>query len=159
MTPTIDSIFSARRIKPVLCALALIAMAALAASAGAWLRHPRTQELSARAAQDSHAAQEARAKRRGPVQTVRFALYDAGIYPQEVRAQKGAVSIAMEDLSGGTEGLIVERRAGNAPERIAHVPRGQRYGRGKETLELTPGTYEVWDASRPDNRATLIIEP
>ena len=95
----------------------------------------------------------------GPVQTVRFALHDAGILPREARAQRGQVSIVMQDLSGGTDGLVVERETGNAPERVTHVHRGQQFGRGKETLELTPGTYQVWDASRPENRATLIIEP
>jgi hypothetical protein len=94
-----------------------------------------------------------------PIQTVRFALHDAGILPQEAHAQKGQISITIHDLSGGTEGLIVERETGNAPERVTHVHRGQQYGRGKETLELTPGTYQVRDASRPENRATLIIEP
>ncbi len=95
----------------------------------------------------------------GPIQTVRFALYDAGILPQEARAQKGMVSIVMHNLSGGTEGLILERKTGSAPERVTHVRRGQKFARGKETLELTPGTYQIWDASRPENRATLIIEP
>ncbi len=95
----------------------------------------------------------------GPIQTVRFALYDAGILPQEARAQKGMVSIVMHNFSGGTEGLILARETGNAPEHVMHVRRGQKFARGKETLELTPGTYQVWDASRPENRATLIIEP
>ena len=156
MLHSVHSIFSHSRTKLALYLIVFLALVTMVVSARAWLLPSAPQEGATAIIQD---ASSSALVRRAAVQTVRFALHDAGILPQEAHAQKGQVSIVMQDLSGGTEGLVVERETGNAPERVAQVRRGQQYGRGKETLELTPGTYQVWDASRPDNRATLIIEP
>ena len=157
---TIHSVFSHIGTKLGLYSIVFISLATLAVSARAWLLlpppSPSPQDDSTAATQDTTSSTLVH---RGPVQTIRFALHDAGILPNEAHAQKGLISIAMEDLSGGSEGLVVERETGNAPERVTHVRRGEHYGRGRETLELMPGTYQVWDASRPENRATLIIEP
>ncbi len=95
----------------------------------------------------------------GPVHVVRFTLYDAGIYPREVRVDKGLVAITIEDLSGGTSGLVVERVNGNGRVSIGSVQRFERHWRGREELQLQPGSYEVHMADRPNNRALLIVEP
>lgn len=95
----------------------------------------------------------------GPVQVVRFTLYDAGIYPREARVDKGLVAIIIEDLSGGTGGLIVARDNGNSRSQVGGVQRFEHHWRGRSELEMTPGRYVVYDLSRPLNHATLIVEP
>jgi hypothetical protein len=96
----------------------------------------------------------------GPVQVVRFTLYDVGIVPQTAYAQPGLVTIAMEDLSGGTTGLIVERDdEGQARLQVGEVRRKENKRRGQEELRLTPGRYQLYMADRPENRAELIVEP
>ncbi len=96
---------------------------------------------------------------RGPVQLVRFTLYDVGIVPHQTQAQKGAVTLLFEDLTGGSTGLIIERQTGRTPERTGQAERAPRSRYGKQQLRLEPGRYEVYDASRPDNRALLVVEP
>jgi hypothetical protein len=149
----------------LLITLTITILSALAMSGRAWLAFGQDAVLQDTATSHgdagSSAQEDAPSKRKKgvAVQTVRFTLYDAGIYPQEATARKGSVSIVMEDLSGGSQGLIVERQRGNSPERVTHVHREEHVGRGRETIELNPGTYQVWDASQPENRATLTIEP
>lgn len=96
--------------------------------------------------------------RHGPVQVVRFTLYDVGIVPREARARAGLVAISIEDLSGGSAGLVLTR------DRDRRIPAGQvtrsaNHWRGREEIHLAPGRYEVFDSSRPGNQATLIVEP
>jgi hypothetical protein len=93
---------------------------------------------------------------REPLQVVRFTLYDKGIYPRDAIADKGVIAISIEDLSGGSEGLMLERETGGV---IAHVRREGKHRRGRGEVKLTPGRYRVYDASRPSNSATLIVEP
>ena len=93
---------------------------------------------------------------REPVQVVRFTIYDAGIYPREARVGKGLIAISIEDLSGDTAGLVLEREAGQA---LSQIRRNGKHWRGRSEIKLTPGTYRVYDASRPSNRSTLIVEP
>lgn len=95
----------------------------------------------------------------GPVQVVRFTLYDAGIYPSEARAQPGLVTISIEDLSGASSGLVVERRAGDVITPLGTVDRLPNRLRARGEIAMTVGRYEVYDASRPNNRALLIVEP
>jgi len=95
----------------------------------------------------------------GRVQVVRFTLYDAGIYPSEARAQTGLVAISIEDLSGGSSGLVVERRAGDVITPLGTVDRLPNRLRARGEIAMTVGRYEVYDASRPNNRSLLIVEP
>ncbi|MEK6303427.1 MAG: hypothetical protein AABO41_22180 [Acidobacteriota bacterium] len=96
---------------------------------------------------------------RGPVQVVRFALYDVGIYPREAHAAKGLVALSFEDLSGGSSYLVIERETGAAPESVGRVQRAGPDARGRNDLRLEPGKYRAYVADRPDNQATLIVEP
>ena len=96
---------------------------------------------------------------RGPVQTVRFSLYDVGIYPRRAKVPAGLVAINFDDLSGGTAGLVVrELRSGVAVD-VGIVERRQSHWRGRMEMRLAPGRYEVFDLSRPRNRAELLVEP
>jgi hypothetical protein len=97
----------------------------------------------------------------GPVQVIRFRLYDVGVLPRRSHAQAGLVALQIEDLSGGSTGLVVERVNGNGPARAlaGHVRRYERHWRGRDVLRLQPGTYVVSMADRPGNRAELIVAP
>lgn len=95
----------------------------------------------------------------GPVEVVRFTLYDAGIYPRQARVQKGLVAIMIEDLSGGTSGVVVERARGNDRAQVGLVKRFEKHRRGRGEIVLTPGHYLIYDSSRPANLATLVVEP
>jgi hypothetical protein len=98
------------------------------------------------------------ASARGPVQNVRFTLYDAGIYPREIRVKQGAVAIAIEDRTGHTSGLMIERENGNGVS-IGQVKRFTDHWRGRGQFKVQPGRYRVFDTSRPANQARLIVEP
>ena len=95
---------------------------------------------------------------RGPVQIVRLTLYDIGIYPQEARAKQGMVTISIEDLSGDSSGLIIERVDTGSRVRAGLVGKPADRRRSRSELFLPEGRYEVADANRPDNRASLIVE-
>jgi hypothetical protein len=105
------------------------------------------------------APQEGRGREHGPVQLVRFTLYDTGIYPREVHVDKGLIAIAIEDLSGETAGLVVERDNVNDRGRVGVVQRFEKHRRGRGEIAMTPGRYVIYDSSRPDNRAKVIVEP
>lgn len=92
------------------------------------------------------------------VQTVRFTLYDAGIYPYEVRANPGRVIVSLEDLTGSSSGVIVERLGENDRLPAGAVTKATNRLRSRAELNLTTGRYEVVDANRRENRALLIVE-
>ena len=95
--------------------------------------------------------------------TVTFGLYDAGIEPDVIHTRKGLVAVLIEDVSGGTKGLLVERETGSGRIAIGQVlragPASQASWRGRSEFMLEPGTYRVTDTSRPQNFAQLIVEP
>jgi hypothetical protein len=93
---------------------------------------------------------------RGPAQMVRFTVYDAGIFPREVRVSAGLVSLHIEDMSGGSAGLVV---TSEFLQPVAQVIRRSQRWRDKARVSLAPGRYTVYDASQPGHRATLIVEP
>jgi hypothetical protein len=90
---------------------------------------------------------------------VRFNLYDQGIYPHVTHVHQGLLAITIEDFSGGTSGLVVERETGNAPAQVGVVQRSGSQWRGKAEMRLVPGRYKVYMADRPENRALLVVEP
>jgi len=93
-----------------------------------------------------------------PVQVVSFALYDVGILPLEVHVSTGLVAVTIEDLSGGSTGLVIE-----LDNNGVHQPAGQValsvQGRGRSELQFAAGRYEVSMADHPENRAVLIVDP
>jgi hypothetical protein len=96
---------------------------------------------------------------RGPVRMIRFVLLDTGLYPRQMRVNQGLINLAVEDETGISEGLVVERVVNSARERITTVRRMSNAKRGREVIQLTPGQYVVSDASKPNNQANLIVEP
>lgn len=96
---------------------------------------------------------------RGPVQIISFTLYDAGIYPREVRARSGLVTVSIEDLSGTSSGLIVEHVVAGIPVTVGVVNRVTNRLRARAELPLAAGQYVVSDGTRRSNQASLIVEP
>jgi hypothetical protein len=96
---------------------------------------------------------------RGPVQNVRFTIYDGGIYPRQLHAKTGNVAIAIEDRSSGSMGLLIERQDGSVNVVVGQVTRLINRQRARAQIRLDIGRYRVVDASRPNNRAELLVEP
>ena len=71
----------------------------------------------------------------------------------------GLISITIEDYSGGSSGIVVERETGSAPERAGAVARRGPHWRSKNEMKLEPGRYIVHMADLPANRALLVVKP
>lgn len=95
----------------------------------------------------------------GRVQVVRFTVYDVGIYPEEARVQPGLVTISIEDLSGASSGLIVERVEADVRTQVGSVDRLANRLRARAEMLLVAGRYEVSDARQRKKRASLMVEP
>jgi len=80
---------------------------------------------------------------RGPVRMIRFVLLEAGLYPRTMRVDTGLINLAVEDETGISEGLVVERVIATGRERITTIRRMPNIKRGRELLRLTPGEYVV----------------
>ncbi|HJP91217.1 MAG TPA: hypothetical protein VJ875_04625 [Pyrinomonadaceae bacterium] len=93
------------------------------------------------------------------VQVVCFTLYDVGIYPQEARATAGSITISIEDLTGSSSGLIIDRLDATVRLPAGVVSKATNLLRARAELFLPAGRYELTDANRRDNRALLIVEP
>ncbi|HYR76179.1 MAG TPA: hypothetical protein VEM96_10085 [Pyrinomonadaceae bacterium] len=96
---------------------------------------------------------------RGPVQNVRFTVYDVGIYPHQLRVRKGIVGIAIEDRTGSSRGLLIELENGNGRVPIGQVMRPTNQLRGRDWFTLDPGRYRISNASRQTSESELIVEP
>src|SRR5882672_11314868 len=130
---------------PAVIVLGLLVLATVAVKARVWRNSTpavNSQQLLATAP--------------GPAQMVHFTVYDAGIFPSEVRVSAGAVALHLEDMSEGSAGLVV---ASESLQTVAQVVRRPQRRRDNARVSLVPGRYTVYDASRPGNRATLIVEP
>jgi len=135
----------------------LVILFLLTAVLGARIWKPRATKL--KEATTTRETLAMPAAKHGPVQVVRFTLYDAGIYPRQAQVEKGLVAITIEDFSGGTSGLVVERVNSNERQSVGTVQRMQKHWRGQAEIQLEPGNYEVYMADRPNNRAALVVEP
>lgn len=98
-------------------------------------------------------------KASGPVQMVRFSLYDSGILPREAYAEKGRVMVVLDDHTGVSDELSVERENSGGYVGVGRVRRAEDKRRGKSEFHLGPGRYRVFASNRPANRALLIVEP
>lgn len=92
------------------------------------------------------------------VQVLRFTLYDTGIYPNEARANPGSVTISIEDLTGSSEGLLIQRVDTPGRTSVGAVNKATRLLRVRKELQLPRGTYELVDSTRQENRALLIVD-
>src|SRR5260370_11170913 len=104
-----------------------------------------SRESSPAMTMTNEAAQSSVIPKHGPVHVVRFTLYDAGIYPREVRVDKGLVAIMIEDFSGSSGGLVVAPEIGSDRLRLGTVQRFEHHWTGRGELALTPGRYVGFD--------------
>ena len=95
----------------------------------------------------------------GPVRNLRFTLFEQGIRPAAMRINAGLVNISIEDKTTDGNGLVIERVDAGQRSAVGDVRKMQDQTRGRSQLRLTPGTYELQDAVRPDNKAVLVVEP
>jgi hypothetical protein len=95
----------------------------------------------------------------GPVRNLRFTLFEQGIRPASMRINAGLVNIAIEDKTTDGEGVLIQRVEEGRGTAIGNVRNMQDQKRGRSRMRLTPGTYELQDVVRPDNKAVLVVEP
>jgi hypothetical protein len=91
----------------------------------------------------------------GPVQMVRFTVYDEGIRPSEAHVTPGLVAIHLDDKSTHTASLIVA----NEQHPLVSINREAGRVRGHSTISLTQGRYTIYQANRRANAATIIVAP
>ena len=105
--------------------------------------------LSSNASQTGH----------GPVRMIRFVLLHDGIYPRQMRVDHGLFNIALEDRTDGSDGLVIESVSGDQRTKVTQIKRNEKHWRGRALVRLTPGHYVISNASQPDHRAELIVNP
>ena len=95
----------------------------------------------------------------GPVRMIRFVLSSDGLYPSQMRVDQGLLNIALEDKTGGSEGLLIESALGDQRAKVSQIRRAEKQWRGRALIKLPPGRYVVSDASQPNHKAELIVSP
>jgi hypothetical protein len=116
-----------------------------------------TNEIELAAVGDNRPNSQAREQ--GPVRMIRFTLFDQSIYPRKQTIHHGLVQLALEDKTGKSQGLIVERVNRGEATRVAEIKAREGHWRGRVLLRLTPGMYRVYDSSLPANSAELTVNP
>ena len=95
----------------------------------------------------------------GPVRNLRFTLFKEGIRPNEMRIKAGSVNILFEDKTYVAEGLMIDRVVEGGRVALGSIQKAANQLRGRSFFRLTPGEYELYDASHPTNKAVLVVEP
>ena len=95
---------------------------------------------------------------RGPIQNLRFTVYDPPIYPRQLRAKPGVVAIVLEDHTRRRPGVVVERETGGNTLIVSEISFPLNQSRTRTELRLGVGRYQVFDATNPANRAELIVQ-
>jgi hypothetical protein len=95
----------------------------------------------------------------GPIRNLRFTLFDAGIRPGRMRIKAGLVNIHIEDRTNTSQGVTIQRVAGGERVAVGSVQKVAAELRGRSFFRLAPGEYELFDATKPANKAVLLVEP
>jgi len=95
----------------------------------------------------------------GPVRAVRFTLFEAGIRPAEMRIRAGWVNLLVEDRTNGTSDVALQQVLANERVAVGRIVKNAIRPRGRNAFRLGPGKYQLYDTSRPDNTAVLLVEP
>jgi len=109
-------------------------------------------------ARETQAPEQVRPSDR-PIQNVRFTLHNDSIYPRQLRAQPGRITIAVEDRTRQSSGLIIQRQTEGGTLPVGQVTLPANEFRARAQFGLGVGRYVVFDASQPNNRAELLVEP
>jgi len=91
----------------------------------------------------------------GPVQMVRFTVYDEGIRPAVAHVSPGLVAIYLDDKSTHAPSLLLA----NDQHPLGAINRALGRSRGHSTILLTPGRYSIYEPNRRTNAATLVVAP
>jgi hypothetical protein len=142
----------------------LIALLILLIAGGifASARHFNKPKASIAAASSSRDSYEAAVTNQivadGPVRYVRFTLFDQGIRPARRQIKAGLIHLAIEDKTMDSDGLIVRRLVGDQAIVLGRIRNTPNHRRGRNLIQLLPGTYELQDAIRPANKAIVTVE-
>ena len=95
----------------------------------------------------------------GPIRTIRFTLFEAGIRPAEMRIKAGLVNLLIEDRTNTATEVVLQREVANENVAVGRIAKGLTESRGRNTFRITPGKYQLYDSGRPTNTAMLLVEP
>ena len=95
---------------------------------------------------------------RGPIQNIRFTVYDQGIYPRQLRAKPGVVAIVLEDRTRKHTRLLIEQETAGGVLPVGGMSFLVDQSRSRTEFKLDAGRYQVFDATNRENRAELLVE-
>jgi len=95
----------------------------------------------------------------GGIRNLRFTLFDAGIRPSEMRIKAGLVNILIEDKTNLSQGVTVRHLLGFDRVVVGVIEKQTNQLRGRNSVRLTGGEYELYDVSKPANKAVLHVDP
>lgn len=87
---------------------------------------------------EASSAAEQPAFENGPVRMIRFVLLRDGLYPSQMRVDQGLLNIALEDKTGGSEGLLIESMNGDQRTKVSEIRRAEKHWRGRALIKLPP---------------------
>ena len=93
----------------------------------------------------------------GPVQMVRFTVYDEGLRPAEAHVSPGWVAVYIDDRTTRNSASLVVQTELGIP--LGQVVRRAGRSRGSTQMYLQAGRYRIHEASQHGSAATLIVEP
>ena len=129
------------------------------AVAQAKLFGPRGNDDLSRMLIQSLTAQATNSTGRGPVQNLRFTVYDAGIFPRQLRARPGVVAIVLEDHTHRRPGVVIESENGGGRQLVGEISFPLNQSRIRTEFRLGVGRYRVSEATNSAIGAELIIQP
>jgi hypothetical protein len=93
-------------------------------------------------------------------QRVRFWIHGDGIRPRIVHAKPGLVIVTCENKTVLNAELVIERLLPNrALQTLGGVVVSAEGGRRTQEFPLTEGEYVVYERSRPEFKATIVVSP
>jgi len=95
----------------------------------------------------------------GPFRTIRFTLFEAGIRPAEMRIKAGLVNLLIEDRTNTATEVVLQKEVANENVAVGRIAKGLTESRGRNTFRLGPGKYRLYDSTRQNNTAVLVVEP
>jgi hypothetical protein len=120
------------------CVVFVVVTVVTALGVRAHLNTTNDTELVAR--EDSRPNSEVREQ--GPVRMIRFILFDESLYPRKQTIHQGLIQLAIEDKTGKSQGLIVERVDRGEATRVTEIKPRAGHWRGRELLRLRPKDWQ-----------------
>jgi hypothetical protein len=93
-------------------------------------------------------------------QRVRFWVHGDGIRPRIAHAKPGTVLVMCENKTLIAADLVIDRLSANqAVQAVGAINVSSSPGAATQEVVLTPGDYVVYERSRPELKATLVVSP